>query len=95
MLRRLFRSVFPSKRKGKHPLSENRSPQPEIHAGEILDLMIDQEGSRGINVGTYKGMKIHVPNADLGQVVKVKITKVHGSKANAIIVGEKKKGKLF
>ncbi len=50
--------------------------QPPVKEGEIYDLKIDALGGKGDGIGRVKGFVLFVPGVKMGDLVKVRITKV-------------------
>lgn len=66
--------------------SFNNSPKP-VAVGDVLDVTIEATGGRGDGIAKKDGFVIFVKGASQGQTVKVKITSLGRSSANAEVVG--------
>ncbi len=62
-------------------------PKP-VAVGDVLGVTIEATGSRGDGIAKKDGLVIFVKGASQGQTVKIKITSIGRSSANAEVVGE-------
>lgn len=61
-------------------------PKP-VAVGDVLEVTIEATGSRGDGIAKKDGFVIFVKGASQGQTVKIKITSLSRSSANAEVVG--------
>jgi len=60
-------------------------PRP-VQLGDVIDLTIDDTGSKGDGIGRVKGFVVFVPGTKKGDTVKVKITQVRRRSAVGEVV---------
>jgi predicted RNA-binding protein with TRAM domain len=61
---------------------------PPVREGEEIDVNIEAVGEKGDGIAKKEGFVIFVPNTQVGQNVKVKVTKVLRKVAFGEVVGE-------
>ncbi|MFT4297960.1 MAG: TRAM domain-containing protein, partial [Candidatus Woesearchaeota archaeon] len=61
---------------------------PPVREGEELDLNIEAVGEKGDGIAKKEGFVIFVPNTQVGQNARVKVTKVLRKVAFGEVVGE-------
>jgi predicted RNA-binding protein with TRAM domain len=61
---------------------------PPVREGEEIDLNIEAVGEKGDGIAKKEGFVIFVPNTQVGQNVKVKVTKVLRKVAFGEAIGE-------
>jgi len=49
---------------------------PPVKEGEKIDVYVQAKGEKGDGIAKKMGFVIFIPNADVGEYVKIKITKV-------------------
>lgn len=65
----------------------NNIPKP-VAVGDVFEVTIEATGSKGDGIAKKDGFVIFVKGASQGQTVKVKITSLGRTFANAEVVGE-------
>ena len=66
-----------------HGKGFKRSP---VELGEELEVDIKELSSKAEGIARVQGLVVHVPDAKLGDHVKVKITQIRGKSANAEVI---------
>lgn len=54
----------------------NEPQEAPVKAGEVYEVKIDAVGGKGDGIARVKGFVLFVPNAKVGEFLKVKVTKV-------------------
>jgi len=69
-------------------MSKGNFSNPPVKAGEEIEVEIISKGSKGDGVAKYQGFIIFIPDANVGEKHKVRVTRVLANMGFAEIIKE-------
>ena len=82
--KRMERTTFPSEKKKGNSGSDQRNPRPTLEVGNDFTVHIEEMSKDREGIAHIDGYMVFIDNTNLGEDVKVKITKVQKTTAKAI-----------